>query len=134
MDELIEDIKQDMIYKLESGIDCLFYDLHHELCNTDYFIIGRYQAKKWLGDNVFNAIEKIKEWENDNIGEVTTDFSDPEKVCNMLAYIVSEELLEHCKILEPFGGENMQNVQMDEHRTQTLIRRLKNFNNYLHIR
>ena len=61
MENLIEDIKQDMIDKLESGYDCRIDDLHHQLCNTDYFIIGTYKAKKWLGDNVFDAIEKIKE-------------------------------------------------------------------------
>lgn len=123
MKNLIEDIKQDMIDKLECGIDCLIDDLHHELCNTDYFIIGTYNAQKWLGDNAFEAIEKIKEWENDNIGEVTTDFSDPEKVCNMLAYIVGEELLAECKAYQPWHCEN---VEMDKYRTEALIKQLKN--------
>ena len=27
-------------------------DLHHEIFNTDYYIIGTYQAKKWLEENV----------------------------------------------------------------------------------
>jgi hypothetical protein len=51
-------------------------DLHHEIFNTNYYIIGRYEATKWLGDQVFNIINIIKEYENDNFGEVNTDFSE----------------------------------------------------------
>ena len=68
-------------------------DLHHYCFNTDYYIIGTYQAKKWLGDNVFEIIEEIKTYEKDNFGEVNTDFSDPEKVVNMYAYIIGEEIV-----------------------------------------
>ena len=68
-------------------------DLHHHAFNTDYFIIGNYQAKQWLGDMVFDVIETIKEYENMQFGEVNTDFSCPEKVVNMYAYIVGEEVV-----------------------------------------
>ena len=68
-------------------------DLHFHLFNEDYYIIGTYQAKCWLGDYVFDAINVIKEYEQDNFGEVSTDFSDPEKVVNMYAYIAGEHLL-----------------------------------------
>tara|TARA_Y100000361_G_C10971352_1_gene244121 strand:+ start:255 stop:584 length:330 start_codon:yes stop_codon:yes gene_type:complete len=72
-------------------------DLHHEIFNTDYYIIGTYQATKWLGDQVFNVIEYIKEYENNNFGEVTTDFSDPEKIVNMYVYIIGEEIVYNYK-------------------------------------
>ena len=68
-------------------------DLHHMAFNEDYYIIGTYQAKQWLGDQVFNVIDIIKQYEQDNFGEVTTDLSDPEKVVNMYAYIVGEEIV-----------------------------------------
>ena len=68
-------------------------DLHHDCFNTYYYIIGTYQAKKWLGDQVFNIIDTIKQYENDNFGEVNTDFSDPEKVVNMYVYIIGEEIV-----------------------------------------
>ena len=68
-------------------------DLHHHAFNTDYFIIGNYQAKQWLGDMVFDVIETIKEYENMHFGEVNTAFSCPEKVVNMYAYIVGEEVV-----------------------------------------
>jgi len=77
-------------------------DLHHELFNTDYFIIGTYEAKKWLEKfpGVFEAIETIKEYEQGNFGEVTTDLSDPEKVANMFAYIEGEKLLQDSKTVQ----------------------------------
>ena len=61
-------------------------DLHNE-------IFGTYEAKKWLGNFAFEAIDKIKEYEEDNFGEVNTDLSDPEKVVNMYVYIIGEELI-----------------------------------------
>lgn len=69
------------------------HDLHNEIFNTDYYIIGRHAAIQWLGSLVFQAIELIKEYEDDNFGESYTDFSDPEKVVNMLAYVLGERVI-----------------------------------------
>jgi hypothetical protein len=70
-------------------------DLHNECFNTDYFIIGYYQAEEWLKNNygIFAAIDTIKEYEENNFGEVTTDLSSSEKVVNMLVYILGEEII-----------------------------------------
>ena len=38
-------------------------DLHYHAFNTDYYIIGTYQAKQWLGDKVFEVIDHIKEYQ-----------------------------------------------------------------------
>ena len=35
-------------------------DLHHHCFNSDYYIIGTYRAKQWLGNQVFNIIDLIK--------------------------------------------------------------------------
>jgi len=69
-------------------------DLHHDIFNTDYYIIGTYEAKQWLGGQVFNIIEIIKEYEQFNFGEIHTDFSDPEKIVNMYVYIIGEEIVQ----------------------------------------
>tara|TARA_R100000544_G_scaffold36502_2_gene24955 strand:- start:387 stop:704 length:318 start_codon:yes stop_codon:yes gene_type:complete len=74
---------------IESNLD----DLHHEIFNTDYYIIGTYQAKKWLSDMSFDVINYIKDYEQMNFGEVYTDLSDPEKVVNMYTYIIGEEIV-----------------------------------------
>ena len=67
-------------------------ELHHELFNTDYYIIGTYKAKQWLSDQVFDIIEFIKEYEEDNFGECYTDLTNPEKVVNMYVYIIGEQI------------------------------------------
>ena len=82
-------------------------DLHHHCFNTDYYIIGTYKAKKWLEDQVFEIIEFIKQYENDNFGEVNTDFSDAEKVVNMYVYIIGEKIVsEYRNKLEEEGVIN----------------------------
>jgi hypothetical protein len=74
-------------------------DLHHEIFNTDYYIIGTWDAKQWCGSETFNIIEIIKDYEQDNFGEVNTDLSDPERVVNMYVYIVGEVVLQESKTL-----------------------------------
>ena len=68
-------------------------DLHNQFFNEDYYIIGRYEAKQWLGDQVFDVISIIQEYENDNFGEVNTELDNPEKVVNMYVYIVGEDIM-----------------------------------------
>jgi len=84
-------------------------EVHHQIFNTDYFIIGCYQAEQWLIKNVgiFAAIEEIKEYEQDNFGEVTTDLSSSEKVVNMYAYIKGEEILGNCPTLQDKWNEKL---------------------------
>lgn len=68
-------------------------DLHYHAFNTDYYITGYITARKWLGENTFDVIAHIKEYEEFNFGEVTTDFSNPEQIVNMYAYIIGEEIV-----------------------------------------
>ena len=88
IDTLKENVKYDKDY-LNKDIS----DIHFDLFNSDYYIIGYYKCRKWLKDEVFNVIECIKEYEEFNFGEVTTDFSSSEKVVNMYVYIIGEKLL-----------------------------------------
>jgi hypothetical protein len=104
-----EEVRQDILDKLDNGyLGIEARDLHHELCNTDYFIIGTYKAKQFLGAETFEIIELIKEYEQDNFGEVSTDFSNAEKVANMFAYIVGEEILNESKLITLCGGKGLQ--------------------------
>ena len=89
------------------GIDQYGCDLHHEIFNMDYFIIGSYRAKEFLGNEVFDAIEEIKNYEQENFGQVSTDLSDPEKVVNMLAYIIGEEMLNESNHLHEKWDEKL---------------------------
>ena len=68
-------------------------DLHFHAFNVDYYIIGTWKASQWLGTHAFECIGVIRDYELDNFGEVSTDFSDPEKVVNMYVYIVGEGIV-----------------------------------------
>lgn len=72
-------------------------DLHFHLFNEDYYIIGYYQAEKWLHKhnlNAFAAIRIVQEYELDNFGECDKlKYDNAEAVVNMLAYIYGEQLL-----------------------------------------
>ena len=83
--EMREEAKEAIIETLKDGYTGYYCDLHNEVFNTDYYIIGTHQAKKALEDyGVWDAIEKVQTYEKDNFGEVYTDLSDPEKRFNSL--------------------------------------------------
>ena len=86
----VKDYFDNFINENSNYLDEIGEDLHNECFNTNYYIIGTYKATQWLGDQVFSIINIIKHYEQENFGEVTTDFSDPEKVVNMYVYILGE--------------------------------------------
>ena len=93
-----QDVKNYIIQQLNDnvGLDQHISDLHHFLLNEDYFIIGYWKAEQWLkkdDGSIFEAIETIKEYEQSNFGQVSTNLSSFESVANMLAYILGEQIL-----------------------------------------
>ena len=126
MELLKQDVKDYLIQQLQDdvGLDNDINDLHHYLINEDYFIIGYYQARKWLEkESVFEAIEKIKDYEESNFGEVTTDFSDEEKTANMLAYILADEILNENNTYQLFSRMS---GNFDEDKRNLLVDSLEN--------
>lgn len=113
--EMREEAREAIIEALENGYSSYYCDLHNDVFNTDYYIIGTYEAKQKLESiGVFEAIDKVQEYEKDNFGEVTTDLSDPEKLINMLYYIIGEEeLYNMMENIEEFQ-DNWNNVSDDE--------------------
>jgi hypothetical protein len=77
-------------------------DLHHELFNTDYFIIGYYRAEQWINEmgGAFRVIAEIQNYEITNFGECSTNLSSSESVANMYAYILGENLLHDLETLK----------------------------------
>ncbi len=89
-----EEARAAIIEALRNGYNGYYCNLHNEVFNTDYYIIGTYKAKEALREyDVIEALEKVQEYEKSNFGEVYTDLSDPEKLVNMLWYIIGEEVL-----------------------------------------
>ena len=123
-----QDVKDYIIDQLESdiGLDQHISDLHHYLLNEDYFIIGYYQAEQWLkkdNSSVFEAIETIREYEQSNFGQVSTDLSSSENVANMLAFILGEEILYNNNTYNLFT--KFHNEYLDENKRDLLISSLK---------
>src|SRR5690606_1320967 len=91
------DVKEKLFDALSDGylVGKEVSEIQQEVFNTDYFVIGYYESEQYLiqHEGVFNAIGEVKEYETANFGEVITDLSSSEHVCNMLAYIKGEELL-----------------------------------------
>ena len=128
MYQLKEDVKEYIIDQLESdvGLDQNINDLHHYLLNEDYFIIGSYRAEQWLkkdDSSVFEAIETIREYEQSNFGQVSTDLSSSENVANMLAYILGEQILYNNDTYNLFT--RFHNEYLDEDKRDLLISSLK---------
>ena len=71
-------------------------DLHNEVFNTSYYIVGRYQAKQWMGGDAFDMIGDVVEYERNNFGEITTDLSEPENVLNMWTYVEGWNIIHEC--------------------------------------
>ena len=115
-------IEEVIIYTIDSLEDLKDYytgygsDLHNELFNTDYYILGTYQAKQWLGVDAMDVIEEIQEYETSNFGEVSTDLSNAEAVVNMYVYILGEEILSL--------SDHLQEECYDRHLTSDDIQRI----------
>lgn len=92
-----------VIDALESGYSGYYCDLHNEVFNTGYYIIGTEMAKDALREyDVFDAIELVQEYEKFNFGEIYTDLSNPEKLINMVYYIIGEEVISALNEMDAF--------------------------------
>lgn len=104
-------IVEHAIDKINDGVCIGVYgcDLHNKMFNEDYFIVYHSKAVEWLKNNdtdTFFAIETVKEYEEFNFGEMTTEIT-PEKIVNMLAYIIGELVLNECKTLSEKWDEEL---------------------------
>ena len=110
-----EEARAAIIECLRDGFSGYYCDLHHEVFNTDYYIVGTYEAEKALKEyDVFRAIGKVQTYEKDNFGESYTDLSNPEKLINMLYYIIGEEVLHEMMDGIEAWDENWNNLADEE--------------------
>ena len=106
MKNLTNEARKELISKVietiqENDLEGLYIEeLHQMTFNEDYYIIGYSEAEKWLIENygIFAAIEKIQEYEERNFGELNTNIKNSESVCNMLTYILGEEIIQDLNI------------------------------------
>ena len=113
--EIREQAREAIIEALKGGYSGYYCNLHHELFDADYYIIGTYKTKKALEEyDVFDAIRKVQTYEKDNFGGIYTDLSDPEKLVNMLYYIIGEEVLYEMMDGIKAWDENWNNIADEE--------------------
>ena len=91
---------------IEDNID----NIYNYAFNENYYMIGTYRCEQWLGDQAFKVIAIIKDYEQDNFGQVDTDLSDPEEVVNMFVYIVGEQVVQNWKEFLNFQEENQKKM------------------------
>jgi len=96
IDDRLEDYNSPTIVELTRN-----NDLHNELFNTDYYIIGYYKAEQWLKKHdisVFEGIEFVQDYERENFGsDAVQTYDNAEKLVNMITYIIGEELIYNLK-------------------------------------
>lgn len=124
---LLNSIKLHAIEGIENrlGSSCYGADLHGKLFSEDYFLIGRYNALCWLKEHYgFEAaVGKIYLYEVENFGDVSTNLHEPESVCNMLVYILGEELLQYSPTLQQ-NWDNLLSTK-DMKKIQSEIKKIK---------
>lgn len=124
-----EEMKQEaidaIIEALEDGYSGYYCDLHNEVFNTDYYIIGTYEAKEALREyDVFDAIELVQTYEKEQFGEVYTELSNPEKLINMVYYVIGDEIIgEMCEKIEAF--EDNWNELSDDETNAAIVEEMK---------
>tara|TARA_R100000231_G_scaffold117778_2_gene87928 strand:+ start:272 stop:730 length:459 start_codon:yes stop_codon:yes gene_type:complete len=114
----LEDLKDSLIGNYAS-------DLHHYLFNENYYIIGHYKARQWLGDDFVTAVMFVQGWEMENLGESQiqmhwddfngwtqedpdcTSYHDSEGIANKLNYIFGLEILGESKIFNCISNSNL---------------------------
>lgn len=92
------EIKETLLDNLDGyeGINgYTFEDVFNDLFNSDYYIIGYREAENALKEyGIFNALEEVQQFDIENFGHWDTNYTDPEKVANMLEYIHANEYMQ----------------------------------------
>ena len=72
-------------------------EVHNQLFNLDYYIIGYYECDQFMKSHnigIFEVIEYCKNKEEEHYGESNTDFRDSEVLVNHLVYWISMEVID----------------------------------------
>ena len=97
-EEVIKDYLLQYLEDNDLTIDNEDSDIHDEVFNQDYFIIGYYNAEQWLideqGNNrTFEVLRYVMEQEKDNFGAVETVYDNAETLVNHYAYWLGYEVI-----------------------------------------
>ena len=88
------------------------YDLHNEVFNTDYVLIGCYEAKEAIAENIHDLFYMLKEYQEE-FGECYQDITNVEKVLNLMYYMCGLQLFSAISCLQNdyiLEQEDIQNI------------------------
>ena len=123
--EAFEDILEYLEYNDYTDL-CYGADLHSEVFNTDYYIIGYNLAEEALIKyGIFKALAEIRDYELGQFGKVYTDFSNSEAVSNMLYYTVGDSAINDSEINNIIDSYDCWNSLIDDDCRQELIDYIK---------
>lgn len=110
------------IIEMLQDYDGQISELHHEVFNSDYYIIGYNSAENALLEyGVFKAINEVVSFEIENFGETITDITDPEKVANMLWYIVGYELLNDLESYQEYNDYYLNDDESESEKIRQIL-------------
>lgn len=79
---------------LENGYTKSWDNFHDEVFNKNYYVDSDKEAMAHFRNtgDVFWAIDKVRQYENNMYGEYYIDYTSPMKIVNMLSYIAGDEI------------------------------------------
>ena len=116
--EIKKEIANEMINYIENyGIqDIYLCDMANELYNTDYYIIGIYQAKEWLKKYFDDMLETIEYWEDETGEPYGNMITEVEKLATLVAYTVADIVL-----YEIYDCADLDNNDFCDEKTEQII-------------
>ncbi|KRL08046.1 hypothetical protein [Liquorilactobacillus hordei] len=92
---------------LENGYTGAYADLEDVVfCNENYISYKVDAENPILEYGVFDAMERIKQYELENYGVIDTDFSDPVRVANSLWHIIGYNVIQDLETLSEFWNDD----------------------------
>ena len=88
-------------------------ELAYEMYNQDYYIIGTYDAKRFISKYIDDCFEALEQY-NDNFGEQYADITNLEKLASLMALMAAEELF----------SEVVESEEWDEELTEEITDRM----------
>lgn len=130
-DTMANEAREAIIECLEDGYTDCYCDLHNEVFNTSWYrnleptsVHAKNEAATLLGKGVYEAIGRIYRYEEDNFGEVFTDFSNPARIINMLYYLIGEEVLYNDSEVNDILSEKWDD-EADEETNKMLVEKIR---------
>ena len=120
--ELVLDYAIDKLYELDYE-DFSIYgaDLHNELFNTDYVVIGTYRATQEIEENIHNLLTTLQRYK-DEFGEAYGDITNAEKVLNLMYYMCGNDIMSN---IELFNDDTKWNGLIDNDDIKLIIKEME---------